>query len=384
MEEPLSRSGELSSRQRSMILDLDNAGPSENMREQAHTSSPLPSPDPNMPLLTTPEFEKLLLDFSAPETPPIPTALFQLTEEEEQWGTRLIDGLPEPNLPRPATNSTASRIPCFSKTCHAKRRRVWFARVDCDLNLDNAGRYRHISVQGHCSSLQAFTDVKMLQMTSPEREEIKKGFYVPESPPKPSTRLSRTGQVQQYPRCCIDVLPGPQLQQQQQIREQPSPVFQQLVLEGPNVSDSSASMSNPSSNLPTWFEHSALGDHVKDNSQTVPPLGNSPPLCYTISDEDSSNGDVAQQTTMHQELSRWEESRLSMRVMSVGLTTLGHPSTAASRLAGCAQCLDRVLSLHCRPSTVGTKRAPNWMLKGGGIELRKPSVASEGSTLIRF
>ncbi|KAL3220349.1 hypothetical protein MRX96_029917 [Rhipicephalus microplus] len=66
MEEPLSRRGELSSRQRSMILGLDNAGPSQNMREQAHTSSPLPSPDPNMPLLTTPEFEELLLDFSTP------------------------------------------------------------------------------------------------------------------------------------------------------------------------------------------------------------------------------------------------------------------------------------------------------------------------------
>ncbi|KAL3198998.1 hypothetical protein MRX96_044097 [Rhipicephalus microplus] len=55
----------------------------------------------------------------------------------------------------------------------------------------------------------------------------------------------------QYPRCCINVLPGPQLQQQQQIREQPSPVFQQLVPEGPNVSDSSASTSNPSLSLAT-------------------------------------------------------------------------------------------------------------------------------------
>uniref|UniRef100_A0A6M2D424 Putative transcription factor ap-1 n=1 Tax=Rhipicephalus microplus TaxID=6941 RepID=A0A6M2D424_RHIMP len=158
--------------------------------------------------------------------------------------------------------------------------REWIAT----LNLDNAGRYRHISVQAHCSSLQAFTDLKMLQMTSPKLEEIKKGFYVPESPPKPSTRLSCTGQVQQYPRCCIDVLAGLQLQQQQQIREQPSAVFQQLVTEGPNVSDSSASTSNPSSNGPTWYEHSAMGDHDKNNSQTVPTLGNSSPLCYKVSE----------------------------------------------------------------------------------------------------
>ncbi|KAH7934662.1 hypothetical protein HPB51_028980 [Rhipicephalus microplus] len=408
MEESLSRRGELSSRQRSMILDLDNAGPSQNMREQAHTSSPLPSPDPNMPLLTTPEFEELLLDFSAPETPPMPTTLFQLTEEEEQRCTRLIDGLPEPNLPRqqrtqrqphpvlqqhvtvganesdsssPVSNCSfslpsspelmvlkdyvkdnAQTVPTLGlappsrymhsdenrtressaqqmtmhATLHQQPRgeefgsREWIAT----LNMDNAGRYRHISVQAHCSSLQAFTDMKMLQMTSPEREEIKKGFYVPESPPKPSTRLSRTGQVQQYPRCCIDVLPGAQLQQQLQIPEQPSAVFQQLVTEGPNVSDSSASTSNHSSNLPTWSEHSAMGDHVKDHSQMVPTLGNSPPLCYTISDEDSSNGDVAQQTTMHQELPRWEESRLSMRVMSVELNNTGSHQYSSEQARG--------------------------------------------------
>ncbi|KAH7984866.1 hypothetical protein HPB51_026906 [Rhipicephalus microplus] len=250
MEEPLSRRGELSSRQRSMILGLDNAGPSQNMREQAHTSSPLPSPDPNMPLLTTPEFEELLLDFSATETPPIPTALFQLTEEEEQWGTRLIDGLPEPNLPRqqrtqrqphpvlqqhvtvganesdsssPVSNCSfslpsspellvvkdyvkdnAQTVPTLGlaptswymhsdenrtressaqqmtmpTTPHQQPRgeefgsREWIAT----LNLDNAGRYRHISVQAHCSSLQVFTNLQMLQMTSHEREEIKKAL----------------------------------------------------------------------------------------------------------------------------------------------------------------------------------------------------------------
>ncbi|KAL3220350.1 hypothetical protein MRX96_029918 [Rhipicephalus microplus] len=158
--------------------------------------------------------------------------------------------------------------------------REWIAT----LNLDNAGRYRHISVQAHCSSLQVFTNLQMLQMTSHEREEIKKGFYVPESPPKPSTRLSCTGQVQQYLRCCIDVLPGPQWQQQQQIRDQPSAVFQQLVTEGTNVSDSSASTSNHSLNGPTWSEHSAMCEHVKDNSQTVPTLGKSLPavLCSIL------------------------------------------------------------------------------------------------------
>ncbi|KAL3220342.1 hypothetical protein MRX96_029910 [Rhipicephalus microplus] len=113
------------------------------------------------------------------------------------------------------TRESSAQQMTMHKTLHQQPREEEFGSREwiATLNLDNAGRYRHISVQGHCSSLQAFTDVKMLQMTSPEREEIKKGFYVPESPPKPSTRLSRTGQVQQYPRCRIDVLPGPQLQQ---------------------------------------------------------------------------------------------------------------------------------------------------------------------------
>uniref|UniRef100_A0A6M2D3M0 Putative transcription factor ap-1 n=1 Tax=Rhipicephalus microplus TaxID=6941 RepID=A0A6M2D3M0_RHIMP len=307
-----------------------------------------------MPLLTTSEFEELLLDFSAPEmTPPMPTTVFQLSEEEKKWCNRLIDGLPEPNVPRqqrtqrqphpvlqqhvtvganesdsssPVSNCTfslpsspellvvkdnAQTVPTLGvappswymhsdenrtressaeqmtmhTALHQQPRGEEFGSSEwiATLNLDDAGRYRNISVQAHCSSLQAFTDLKMLQMTSPERKEIKKGFYVPELPPKPSTRLSCTGQVQQYLRCCIDVLPGLQRQQQQRIREQPSAVFQQLVTEGPNVSDSSASTSNPSSNGPTWSEHSAMGDHVK-NSQTVPTLGNSSPLCYTVSE----------------------------------------------------------------------------------------------------
>ncbi|KAL3220356.1 hypothetical protein MRX96_029922 [Rhipicephalus microplus] len=45
MEEPLSRRGELNAHKRSMRLDLDNAGPSQPTSEQAHTSSPLPTPD---------------------------------------------------------------------------------------------------------------------------------------------------------------------------------------------------------------------------------------------------------------------------------------------------------------------------------------------------
>ncbi|KAL3198996.1 hypothetical protein MRX96_044095 [Rhipicephalus microplus] len=90
----------------------------------------------------------------------------------------------------------------------------------------------------------------------------------------------------------------------------------------------------PARAYPTWSEHLAMGDHGKDNSQTVPTLGNSPPLCYTISDEDSSNGDVAQQTTMHQELPRWEESRLSMRVMSLEMNNTGSHQYSSEQARG--------------------------------------------------
>ncbi|KAL3220345.1 hypothetical protein MRX96_029913 [Rhipicephalus microplus] len=52
-----------------------------------------------MPLLKTPEFEQLLLDLNAPETPTMPTMVFPLTEEEQRC-SHSVERLPEQNLPQ--------------------------------------------------------------------------------------------------------------------------------------------------------------------------------------------------------------------------------------------------------------------------------------------
>ncbi|XP_037288750.2 uncharacterized protein LOC119181603 [Rhipicephalus microplus] len=215
MEEPLSRRGELSAHKRSMTLDLDNAGPSQPTSEQAHTSSPLPTPDLSMPLLTTPEFEMLLTDLKAPETPPIQTTVLPLSQEEKQHWSRFVDELSNLNLP----------------------------------------------------------------------------------------------------------------QQLQNTQQPPSPVFQQHVTMGANRSDSNASTSNATSSPPPRSEHCVTGDHVKGKTQWAPAVGTMPPpLCYIISDEDSSSSVGAQQMAMHeapQELSRCEASSLSMRIMSLDMNNAG-------------------------------------------------------------
>ncbi|XP_037289093.2 transcription factor Jun [Rhipicephalus microplus] len=215
MEEPLSRRGELSAHKGSMTLDLDNAGPSQPTSEQAHTSSPLPTPDLSMPLLTTPEFEMLLTDLKAPERPPIQTTVLPLSQEEKQHWSRFVDELSNLNLPQQLQNT------------------------------------------------------------------------------------------QQQP---------------------PPPVFQQDVTMGTNGSDSNASTSNASSSPPPWSEHCVTGDHVKGKTQLAPAVGTAPPLCYIISDEDSSSSVGAQQMAMHeapQELSRCEASSLSMRIMSLDMNNAG-------------------------------------------------------------
>ncbi|KAL3220348.1 hypothetical protein MRX96_029916 [Rhipicephalus microplus] len=122
MEEPLSRRGELSAHKRSMRLDLDNAGPSQPTSEQAHTSSPLPTPDLSMPLLTTPEFEMLLTDLKAPETPPMQTTVLPLNEEEKQCWSRFVDELSNLNLPPTATtHSTTAAATRVSAARHDGR-----------------------------------------------------------------------------------------------------------------------------------------------------------------------------------------------------------------------------------------------------------------------
>ncbi|XP_037291138.2 transcription factor Jun-like [Rhipicephalus microplus] len=213
MEEPLSRRGGLSAHKGSMTLDLDNAGPSQPTSVQAHTSSPLPTPDFSMPLLTTPEFEMLLADLKVPETPPMQTTVLPLNQEEKQRWSRFVDEFSNLNLP----------------------------------------------------------------------------------------------------------------QQQQHTQQQPPPpVFQQHVRMGANGSDSNASTSNASSSPPPCSEHCVTGDHVKGKTQAA--VRTAPPLCYIISDEDSSSSVGAQRMAMHeapQELSRCEASSLSMRIMSLDMNNAG-------------------------------------------------------------
>ncbi|KAL3199001.1 hypothetical protein MRX96_044100 [Rhipicephalus microplus] len=70
-----------------------------------------------------------------------------------------------------------------------------------------------------------------------------------------------------------------------------------------------------------------MGDHGMDETQTVPALGKTPPLCQAISKDDSRGGiDGAQQTTLHvalQEQSRCEKSSFNMLVTSVEMNNTG-------------------------------------------------------------
>ncbi|KAL1477685.1 hypothetical protein MTO96_035554 [Rhipicephalus appendiculatus] len=78
----------------------------------------------------------------------------------------------------------------------------------------------------------------MLQLTSPEREELNMGFYILETPPKPTMLFSHTEEEEQYPSCYADMLPPLQPQQQEQTQQQPQPMLQQHVTSGPKVADS--------------------------------------------------------------------------------------------------------------------------------------------------
>ncbi|KAH7934427.1 hypothetical protein HPB51_029188 [Rhipicephalus microplus] len=220
MEEPLSRRGELSAHKRSMRLDLDNAGPSQPTSEQAHTSSPLLTPDLSMPLLTTPEFEMLLTDLKAPETPPMQATVLPLNQEEKQHWSRFVDELSNLNLP----------------------------------------------------------------------------------------------------------------QQLQNTQQPPPPVFQQQVTMGANGSDSNASTSNASSSPPPRSEHCVTGDHVKGKTQPAPAVGTAPPLCYIISDDDSSSMSVHTDAMQEapQELLR-VSIELEHEIMSLDMNNAGTPTTTVSR-----------------------------------------------------
>nr|AIT40211.1 c-Jun transcription factor AP-1 [Rhipicephalus microplus] len=146
------------------------------------------------------------------------------------------------------------------------------------LDLNSAGRPER--KQARCSSLLTSPDLNMLQLASPELERliIAQNGLVTTPTPTPTTLFSRTAteEQEQYARGFVDALA--QLHQQQQQTQQQPPQLQQQITSGPDMSDSGASTSNDSFILPSSSEHSATGGDVKDEPQTVPRLGATPPL----------------------------------------------------------------------------------------------------------
>ncbi|KAL1470109.1 hypothetical protein MTO96_040656 [Rhipicephalus appendiculatus] len=108
----------------------------------------------------------------------------------------------------------------------------------------------------------------MPQLTTPEPEELVIGLNAPKTPPKPTTLFPFTEEDEQHWSCFVDGLPELQLQQQEQTQQHPPPVLQQHVTSCPNVSDSSASASNPSFRLPSSPEHSTMDDYVNEVQDT--------------------------------------------------------------------------------------------------------------------
>ncbi|KAH6941060.1 hypothetical protein HPB50_012822 [Hyalomma asiaticum] len=159
------------------------------------------------------------------------------------------------------------------------------------LDLNSAGRPERSNKQARCSSLLTSPDLHMLQLASPELERliIAHNGLVTTPTPTPTTLFSRTAteEQEQYARGFVDALAQLHQQQQQQQQtqqpqqqqqQQPAPLQQQHATSGPDMSDSGASTSNDSFILPSSSEHSATGGDVKDEPQTVPRLGATPPL----------------------------------------------------------------------------------------------------------
>uniref|UniRef100_A0A023GJA5 Putative transcription factor ap-1 ixodes scapularis transcription factor ap-1 n=1 Tax=Amblyomma triste TaxID=251400 RepID=A0A023GJA5_AMBTT len=153
------------------------------------------------------------------------------------------------------------------------------------LDLNSAGRPERSAKQARCSSLLTSPDLHMLQLASPELERLiiaQNGLVT--TTPTPTTLFSRTATEEQenYARGFVDALAQLHQQQQQpQPQPQQQPPAQPIMLTGPDVSDSGASTSNDSFILPSSSEHSVAGDStngVKDEPQTVPRLGATPPL----------------------------------------------------------------------------------------------------------
>lgn len=158
------------------------------------------------------------------------------------------------------------------------------------LDLNSAGRPERSSKQARCSAaagLLTSPDLHLLQLGSPELERLiiaHNGLVT--TTPTPTTLFSRpaTEEQENYARGFVDALAQLHQQQQQQPPPQQPPQQQPqpLQIADPDVSDSGASTSNDSFILPSSSEHSAAGDSagggVKDEPQTVPRLGATPPL----------------------------------------------------------------------------------------------------------
>ncbi|KAL1480436.1 hypothetical protein MTO96_051027 [Rhipicephalus appendiculatus] len=98
-QEQLSSSEEVSSRKRSMTLDLHSPGASQRSSKQARCSSLLTSPDLQMLALSTPELEGLIITLNGRD--PTVSRLFVLSvsEEEEQCPSDFPESLDQLQLP---------------------------------------------------------------------------------------------------------------------------------------------------------------------------------------------------------------------------------------------------------------------------------------------
>ncbi|XP_037528511.2 transcription factor Jun [Rhipicephalus sanguineus] len=199
------------------------------------------------------------------------------------------------------------------------------------LDLENAGLPELSRKRARSSSPLTTPDPDKLQLTSPEVEELVTDLFAPKTPPSPTTLFSRTEEREQYASGYSNGLPHVQLQQQEQKNQPPEPALQQLVMSGPNISDSVVPVSNPGFSLPSTSKHSATGDDVKDTPQMVPAMGATPPPWSIGSDEERiGKGSAPPPTTMHQApqqlLPKFEEVSSRKCTMTLDLdNALSHP-----------------------------------------------------------
>ncbi|KAL1418127.1 hypothetical protein MTO96_026145 [Rhipicephalus appendiculatus] len=412
MRAQMSRREELSSRKRSMTLNLDKPGRSQHISEQACSSSLLTSPGQDMP-----ELEVLIMGLYASSgddadtnyAPPQPVLRKHVTSGPNASDSSDSTSSPSFIVPSSSEHSvlddyvkdktrTVPALGTAPPLCSIESyedssggdgapqtmvhqapqpeprcEQLSSRKRTVTVHLDNAGRCQHISEQADPSSLLTSPDLNMLQLTSTEREELNMGFYVPETPPKPTTLFSLTEETEQYATVYAYGPPELQLlqQEQEQTQEQSQTVLQQQVISGRNTSDSDDPISNPGFSPPSLSEHSAMSDYVKDKTQTVPALGATSPRWYISSDEDSSGGDGAEQTTMlqaPQQLSRSAEFSSRKRTMALAL------DNASSHQHNRKQA--RVVHAVPRPGA-RPPRSPIDMRHGERTKLAEKSVAHE-------